>query len=409
MRPHAQKLPRLARPCDALPVCRQPAFQHRRHVQIAATPSSTNPSLNLAAPDSHTPSASDLAPGEPLHLPSTPPAVRSPCTDAQFEVLGSPFSLLSASISASQNLYTRKGTLVGFNGKPESTVSSLSVLEPFRRALFGIPFLYQKITSTSPYTALISTKSPVTTFSVIHLDGRLDWMVAQRNALLAWTGHTLAIKPQLNTKMALAHWGNSRVTGRGLICLSGKGQVYQLALKSGEEYVVHPRYASTISLLKVVAYTFVRSNVIAYSIMQHAPQPYRFRSSTLKFQIPGVASLLPDTRFFRIVRESQAWRFLATATFTIRTWARRSIWGDRLFLRFQGPANILVQSRGAKLTDAFTARDVNEVADAPAGAVHSASAPKAVQSEKPTQQVSQPVHISYATVKKDGGVDFSKQ
>lgn len=40
--------------------------------------------------------------------------------DARFEVLSSPFSLLSASISASQNLYTRKGTLVGFNGKPEN-------------------------------------------------------------------------------------------------------------------------------------------------------------------------------------------------------------------------------------------------------------------------------------------------
>ena len=40
--------------------------------------------------------------------------------DARFEVLRSPFSLLSASISASQNLYTRKGTLVGFNGKPEN-------------------------------------------------------------------------------------------------------------------------------------------------------------------------------------------------------------------------------------------------------------------------------------------------
>lgn len=40
--------------------------------------------------------------------------------DARFEVLGSPYSLLSASVSASQNLYTRKGTLVGFNGTPEN-------------------------------------------------------------------------------------------------------------------------------------------------------------------------------------------------------------------------------------------------------------------------------------------------
>lgn len=43
-----------------------------------------------------------------------------PIADARFEILGSPFSLLSASISASQDLYTRKGTLAGFNGKAEN-------------------------------------------------------------------------------------------------------------------------------------------------------------------------------------------------------------------------------------------------------------------------------------------------
>lgn len=41
-------------------------------------------------------------------------------TDARFEVLGSTFSLLSASIAPSQNLFTRKGTLLGFNGKSEN-------------------------------------------------------------------------------------------------------------------------------------------------------------------------------------------------------------------------------------------------------------------------------------------------
>lgn len=140
-------------------------------------------------------------------------------------------------------------------------------------------------------------------------------MIAQRNALLAWTGHTLSIKPQTNTSMSIAHWGSSRVTGRGLLCLSGKGQVYQLALKSGEEYIVHP------------------SNVIAYSIMQHAPQPYRFKSSNLRLQIPNAFSYLPDTRFFKVVRQSNVWRVVANTLFTIRTWARRSIWGDRVSYR----------------------------------------------------------------------------
>jgi hypothetical protein len=40
--------------------------------------------------------------------------------DARFEVLGTPYSLLSVSLSASQRLYTRRGTLVGVSGKVEN-------------------------------------------------------------------------------------------------------------------------------------------------------------------------------------------------------------------------------------------------------------------------------------------------
>lgn len=40
--------------------------------------------------------------------------------DAQFEVLGAPSSLLSVSLSASQRLYTRRGTLVSVAGKVEN-------------------------------------------------------------------------------------------------------------------------------------------------------------------------------------------------------------------------------------------------------------------------------------------------
>src|SRR3954447_7737778 len=103
--------------------------------------------------------------------------------------------------------------------------STLSILEPFRRAALGIPFIYQKVSSTSPITALISTKSPITSFTVLHLNGTVDWMVAQRKALLAWTGHTLSVSPTVKRGMSLAHWGNSKVTGRGLVALAGPGQV----------------------------------------------------------------------------------------------------------------------------------------------------------------------------------------
>lgn len=46
--------------------------------------------------------------------------------DARFEVLGSPYSLLSVTLSASQKLYTRRGTLVAVAGKPDNVRSSQS-------------------------------------------------------------------------------------------------------------------------------------------------------------------------------------------------------------------------------------------------------------------------------------------
>ncbi|KAK7718036.1 Altered inheritance of mitochondria protein 24, mitochondrial [Botryosphaeria dothidea] len=350
----------------------------RQNIYISEAPSSSTPSFDQ-----------DVS------------AAASSTPDARFEVLGSPYSLLSVSLSASQNLYTRRGTLVAVNGKVENAVSSLSILVPFRRAPLGIPFLYQKLSSTSPITALISSKSPVTTFAVVHLDGRLDWLVAQRQALLAWTGHALSVSPRVNTKMSLAHWGNSHVTGRGLLALVGKGQIYQVHLKAGEEYVVHPRQVT---------------NVLAYTMTANPPLPYRFKSTSLRFQVPSLTGLFPNTKFFEDMRKTQAFKTLAQFLFTLRTWTRRTIWGDRLFLQFRGPSTILIQSRAGRLTDSLTTRDVNEIADTPAGAVqdavtldmrkesgHGSTTASSAEPEAPKEK------LTYAQVGSDGKVKFEEQ
>ncbi|TVY93614.1 Altered inheritance of mitochondria protein, mitochondrial [Lachnellula willkommii] len=313
--------------------------------------------------------------------------------DARFEVLGAPYSLLSVSLSASQQLYTRRGTLVGVSGKTENAQSTLSILNPFRRAALGIPFLYQRISSTSPLTALISTKSPLTSFTVLHLNGTVDWMVAQRKALLAWTGHTLSVSPTANRSMSLAHWGNTFLTGRGLVALAGPGQIYQVTLKAGEQYVAHP------------------GNVVAYTVTQNPPLPYRFKSSNLRFQVPdlGFSTLLQGIKFFRVMRETDTWRAVTKLLFNFRTAARRTIWGDRLFLQFHGPSTILISSRASRINDVLTARDVNEIADSPAGAVQSA----VTLASKPNEEVSSnkqasdvPTGFHSAEVSGDGKVKF---
>jgi uncharacterized protein (AIM24 family) len=305
-RPAATPATALAR-CTAQRHARRPPAV--RHINITATSASTEP-----VPGQHvsvSPSAAPaLSPGTRRANWACPRLTRP---DARFEVVGSPFSLLSVSLAASQQLYTRRGSLVGFSGNPENALSTLSFLGPLRRAPVGIPFLYQKVTSTTPVTALISTKAPISSIVTVHLDGRQDWIISQRQALLAWTGQTLSLKPQYNAKLGLAHWGNTYISGRGLLAIAGSGQIYQVQLKPGESYVAHP------------------SNVVAYTASATPPLPFRFKSSTLRFQLPdlGFGSLAHNVRFFREISKSAAWRGLATAYHTLKTWLRRSVWGDR--------------------------------------------------------------------------------
>ncbi|KAI0154704.1 mitochondrial biogenesis AIM24-domain-containing protein [Xylariaceae sp. FL1272] len=345
-------------------VCRQ-----CRAIQISSTPT-TEPS-----PTSRLPLAGDGS---------------RDVADARFEVLGSPYSLLSVSLSASQRLYTRRGTLVAVTGKPQNAQSTLSILSPMTRALTGVPFLYQRITSTTPLTALISTKSPTTTFQVLHLDGTTDWMVAQRKALLAWTGHTLAVTPRLQRHLPLAHWGSSELTGRGLAALSAPGHIYQISLSEDEEFIAHP------------------TNVVAYTMTKNPPLPFRFKSSSIRFQVPSLTAWLETTKFFQNMRQTETYKLFSRLMYTLRTATRRTIWGDRLFLQFRGPMTILMSSRGSRISDVLTSADVNEIADAPAGvvpaAVELAARPKAP--EPVAEKREQEVRVNVASVDKDGKVHF---
>ncbi|KAF2743862.1 hypothetical protein M011DRAFT_496649 [Sporormia fimetaria CBS 119925] len=365
---------------------------------LTSRPQATNVHKINVPPGSSSLPGSNSCPGEGA-------SKRQHVRHARFEVVGSPFSLLSVSLSASQQLYTRRGTLVGLSGKAENAISTLSVLGPVKRAPVGIPFLYQKVASTTPVTALISTKSRETSIVTVQLDGTQDWVIASRRALLAWTGLNLVLKPQYNVKLGVANWGNTFVTGRGLLALAGSGQIYQVQLKAGENYVAHP------------------SNLVAYSASAVAPLPFRFRSSNLLFQVPdlGFGTLSQRVKFFRVMSETATWRALSSAVHTIRTWLRRSIWGDRLFLSFEGPTTLLLQSRGPRPSDVLSMKDTDEIASSPPGVLQDAVARKIEEEIKevhetspaaaPSAQVNEtpePTKVRYATVR-NGKVEFEKQ
>ncbi|KAI9036103.1 AIM24 family protein [Aspergillus affinis] len=312
----------LRRGVGALPSARALSLRARQGAPLLHRACQTRGLQIRAAP------AEQPATGNGDNLPVAGPPSSAESRDARFDVIGAPHSLLSVSLSASQNLYTRRGTLVGLSGKADN------------------------VSSASPVTALVSVRSPVTSFAVVHLNGSEDWMVAQRRALLAWTGRSLSVKPTINTSLSVAHWGSSEVTGRGLLALVGTGQVYSVELKDGEQYIVHP------------------SNVVAYTMSSNPPRPYRFKSTTLKFQVPGLKSLprlIQDSKFVRDVSGSKAWKTTMSYLHKLRTWSRMTIWGDRLFLQFDGPTTILLQTRGPRINEILSSQEVNEIADAPRG------------------------------------------
>ncbi|KAK9447066.1 mitochondrial biogenesis AIM24-domain-containing protein [Limtongia smithiae] len=284
----------------------------------------------------------------------------------KFEVIGTPASLLNVALPASATLYTRRGTLVGVNGALENVTSTLSVLKPTLRAAVGIPFLYQRITSTTPLTALITAKSSAsatqTTFAVLTLDGRVDWTLGQRSALLAWAGTTITLTPKLTPNLSLARWGNTVVSGRGEVAVVGKGQIYQVSLTDkDDEFVVHP------------------ANVLAYTSGvpgQKKPAPYRLKHLRFRLQIPGFLKffskpsiITPSATPSPATSPSLATEIAHTplARFLARRWAsiagalRTLVFGDDLFIRFSGPATVLIQSRAPRLADVIPAAEVREL------------------------------------------------
>lgn len=112
------------------------------------------------------------------------------------------------------------------------------------------------------------------------------------------------------------------------------------------------------------------------------------------------------------MRKTSTYKFIARALFSLRTVTRRTIWGDRLFLQFQGPTTLLLSSRGVRVADILSNKQVNEIADAPAGAVQEVvelpaeakGEAKAADTVTTTEQAPSAVHV--ASVHRDGKVSF---
>ena len=178
-----------------------------------------------------------------------------------------------------------------------------------------------------------------------------------------------------------------------------------MQLRQDETYIVHP------------------SNVLAYSLSSSnpAPTPYRFKSSSINLQVPIVfGNFFPSSKFVQNIKKGKTYKFLANIAHRIRTWSRRTIWGDRLFLQFTGPTTLLVQSRGARIRDVLSTHEVNEIADAPPGVVREAvenvsTGGSRLKGESDASRTASSAgaarkepRLSYASVSRDGKVKIEE-
>jgi hypothetical protein len=63
------------------------------------------------------------------------------------------------------------------------------------------------------------------------------------------------------------------------------------------------------------------------------PRPYRFKSTTLSFQVPGLKTLpsvFQKAKFIRDMSDSKAYKTTMQFFHKLRTWSRMTIWGDRV-------------------------------------------------------------------------------
>ncbi|ODV63856.1 Aim24p ASCRUDRAFT_23859, partial [Ascoidea rubescens DSM 1968] len=194
-----------------------------------------------------------------------------------YQTIGAPPSLVSINVPPSVPIYLKKGSLLALYSKnvdnknikniiSNSITGEIQIISPIRRFLLGgFPSIYQKLISTDPFTALISSninsklkKKYQTSFRIIQLNGTKDWAIFPKNSLQLYYGSSLVIKNLLlprkiskklslllnipkSSKTGLFKFlksGYTFVTGRGYIGLTGLGEIYNFELKENEEVLV---------------------------------------------------------------------------------------------------------------------------------------------------------------------------
>lgn len=298
----------------------------------------------------------------------------------EFKALGTPPALLSVDAPASVPVYVRRKSLValyGFKTRNHAIDLKLEMLKPMSRLSRGWwPFLYERLTSTTPFSVLVSSRvfrawplrdAHARALATINLNGASDWALVNRHCLQAFSGNSLAIlmhkyprrvSPALartldvpkSTKTGLGHWPNMGYTllsGRGTAAITGMGSIYSISIEQGQELTICRENLVAVS----VAGPLDLENCIAELLNgPKISKPVPLKELSVKSVLEALDGKEPF--FQRLLRA----RKISAAI--LKQWAgvvryyvlvlRNYMIGHHKFLRMIGPRNILVQSNSGE-------------------------------------------------------------
>lgn len=198
----------------------------------------------------------------------------------------------------------------------------------------NVLMLTSKVTSKTQISATISTKTHLDSFAVVRLDGRIDWIVTQRNALVAWTGPLLSPRPKIMRNHVstlnpfvdiVSVLGMHEIDGSWCGCVV-RQRVHPWSFSPREW-----RVCCSSKVPPTLTTNDNSSHLLAYTITTTTPQAHRLSALPFRIQIPSlIPSRVYQSEFFREMRSTETVQLFARVWHRIITWSRRTIIGDRV-------------------------------------------------------------------------------
>lgn len=287
--------------------------------------------------------------------------------DPRFEPLGNPASLINVTLPASSVLNLRSNSILAANGDLNNITSKVSILK-----LLTKPLIYNKISSTTPLSLILSNKGSNNYFINLELSQNEEWTVFNTKNLVGWYGPDLEIT---NSKIGVKlESGNNKSN----VILNGKAQLFTLNLESEEKIYLNPKSIIAINAQNQGEFHKLNSSSLQLSIPSFKfldSWKITFNSLYQKISQYITPKLQQDQSEVKVIESSKTIESTKeeTKSFEIRqslksmgTWIsskfNQIVSKDKIFYEVKGPATIIVQnSTSISTTKIFTNEQLTEI------------------------------------------------